>query len=239
MRPQLLLLPGLLCDRAVWQPQIDALSDRADCTVVDYGLCNSLQAMAEHALATAPAGPLAVAGHSMGGRVAFEMWRLAPERIARLALLDTSYHPLPAGEAGATEREGRMTLLATARRDGMAAMARLWAVGMVHPSQRETPLFERIVEMLARKTPDHYAAQIEALLARPDVEPLLPGITCPTLLVCGRDDSWSPPARHEFMHSRIAGSRLVVIERCGHMSTMEQPLEVVQAFTEWLGDPAA
>jgi pimeloyl-ACP methyl ester carboxylesterase len=234
MRAQLLLLPGLLCDRAVWQPQIDALAQQADCHVIDYGLRDSLKAMAEHALASAPAGPLAVAGHSMGGRVAFEMWRLAPERIARLALLDTSCHPLPSGEAGQTEREGRMTLLAAARRDGMAAMARLWAMGMVHPSRRNTPLFERIVEMFARKTPDHYAAQIEALLNRPDAEPLLAGIRCPTLLLCGRDDAWSPPARHEHMHARIAGSRLVVVERCGHMSTMEQPEAVSAALRDWL-----
>jgi pimeloyl-ACP methyl ester carboxylesterase len=225
------LLPGLLCDREVWQAQIDALGP---CHVPDYGLLDSLRAMAEHVLATAPAGPLAVAGHSMGGRIAFEMLRLAPERIARLALLDTSYHPLAEGEAGEAERAGRLALLATARRDGMAAMAREWAVGMVHPSRHGTPLFEAIVAMLARKTPEHYAAQIEALLNRPDAEPLLPTIHCPTLLLCGRDDAWSPPARHEHMQQRIAGSRLVVIEQCGHISTMEQPETVSHALAEWM-----
>ncbi|HEY0821464.1 MAG TPA: alpha/beta hydrolase [Rhizobacter sp.] len=233
MRPTLLLLPGLLCDEAVWRPQIDGLE--AGGHVVDYGLRRSLADMAEHALAVAPPGPLAVAGHSMGGRVAFEMWRLAPARIARLALLDTSYHPLASGEAGASERAGRMALLATARRDGMHAMAREWARGMVHESRLGTPLFDEIVEMLARKTPEHYEAQIEALLQRPDADPLLPTITCPTLLLCGRDDAWSTPARHEHMHTRITGSRLVVVERCGHMSTMEQPEAVTQAFRDWLG----
>jgi pimeloyl-ACP methyl ester carboxylesterase len=226
------LLPGLLCDREVWQAQIDALGP---CHVPGYGSLDSLSAMAAHVLATAPPGPLAVAGHSMGGRIAFEMLRLAPERIARLALLDTSYHPLAEGEAGEAERAGRLALLATARRDGMAAMAREWAVGMVHPSRHGTPLFEAIVAMLARKTPEHYAAQIEALLNRPDAGPLLPTIRCPTLLLCGRDDAWSPPARHEHMQQRIKGSRLVVIEQCGHMSTMEQPEAVSQALREWLG----
>ena len=226
------LLPGLLCDRAVWQAQIDALGP---CHVADYGALDSLPAMAEQVLATAPSGPLAVAGHSMGGRVAFEMWRQAPERIERLALLDTSYHPLADGEAGETERAGRMSLLATARRDGMRAMAREWALGMVHPSRHDTPLFEAVLDMFERKTSDVFAAQINALLNRPDCTGLLAHIHCPTLLLCGRDDAWSPPARHEYMQRHITGSRLVVVETCGHMSTMEQPEAVNRALLEWLG----
>lgn len=230
------LLPGLLCDHAVWQAQIDAIGP---CHVADYGALDSLQAMAEHVLATAPAGPLAVAGHSMGGRVAFEMWRQAPARIERLALLDTSYHPLADGEAGNTERAGRLALLATARRDGMRAMAREWALGMVHPSRHDTPLFEAVLDMFERKTPDIFAAQINALLTRPDCTELLAHIHCPTLLLCGREDAWSPPSRHEFMQQRITGSRLVVVEQCGHMSTMEQPEAVNQALVAWLaGGPA-
>ncbi len=225
------LLPGLLCDREVWQAQIDAIGP---CHVADYGTLDSLQAMAEHVLATAPAGPLSVAGHSMGGRVAFEMLRQAPQRIERLALLDTSYHPLAEGEAGETERAGRMSLLATARRDGMRTMAREWALGMVHPSRHDTPLFEAVLDMFERKTPDIFAAQINALLTRPDCGDLLGHIPCPTLLLCGRDDAWSPPARHEFMQQRIAGSRLVIVETCGHMSTMEQPEAVSRALSEWL-----
>jgi pimeloyl-ACP methyl ester carboxylesterase len=228
------LLPGLLCDRAVWQPQIDALGP---CHVVDYGERESLLSMAEHALATAPEGPLAVAGHSMGGRVAFEMWRLAPERIERLALLDTSYHPLAEGEAGDAERAGRLALLATARRDGMRAMAREWALGMVHPSRHDTPLFEAVLDMFERKTPDIFAAQIKALLDRPDCTELLAQIHCPTLLLCGRDDAWSPPSRHEHMQRQITGSRLVIVEQCGHMSTMEQPEAVNRALAGWLAGP--
>lgn len=231
MPAQRVLLPGLLCDRAVWQAQIDAIGP---CHVPDYGTLDSLRGMAEHVLATAPAGPLAVAGHSMGGRVAFEMLRLAPERIERLALLDTSYHPLAQGEPGDTEKAGRMALLATARRDGMRAMAREWAPGMVHPSRHDTPLFEAVLDMLARKTPEVFAAQINALLNRPDCTELLAHIRCPTLLLCGREDAWSPPARHEHMQRQIAGARLVVVEQCGHMSTMEQPEAVSRAFIEWL-----
>jgi len=232
MAASLVLLPGLLCDRAVWRSQTDALGPAY---VANYGALDSLAAMAAHALATAPAGPLAVAGHSMGGRVAFEMLRQAPERIERLALLDTSYHPLADGEAGETERAGRLALLAKARSDGMRAMARDWALGMVHPSRHDRPVFEAVLDMFERHTPDIFAAQINALLNRPDCSELLDTIRCPTLLLCGREDAWSPPSRHEHMRHAIASSHLVIVEQCGHMSTMEQPDAVSRALADWLG----
>jgi len=238
-RPTLLLLPGLMCDRAVWSAQVAALSASHDCVVPDYGTLDSLGAMADAALRAAPPGPLAVAGHSMGGRIAFEMWQRAPGRIERLALLDTSYHPLPAGEEGQRERAGRLALLDIARTQGLRAMAREWARGMVHPSRLGTPLFDTILEMFERRSVAAFAAQIEALLARRDATALLSTIDVPTLLLCGRDDGWSPPERHAFMHARIAGSTLAVIERCGHMSPMEEPAAVTAALREWLARPAA
>lgn len=235
-RPTLLLLPGLMCDRAVWAPQIEVLAPHVECIVPHYGELDSLGAMAAHVLRMAPAGPLAVAGHSMGGRIALEMFAQAPQRIARLALLDTSYHPLPPGEEGERERAGRMALLAIARSRGMRAMAAEWARGMVHPSRLGTPLFEAVLDMFERSTPDAFAAQIEALLARRDATSLLARIRVPTLLLCGREDGWSPPARHAFMHAHIGGSQLEVIECCGHMSTMEQPQAVNEALSTWLED---
>jgi pimeloyl-ACP methyl ester carboxylesterase len=190
--------------------------------------------MATQVLRDAPAGPLAVAGHSMGGRIAFEMWAQAPRRIERLALLDTSYHPLPGGAEGERERSGRYALLDMARRHGLRTMAREWAQGMVHPSRLGAPLFEAVLDMFERATVEGFAAQIEALLARRDATGLLATIDVPTLVLCGREDGWSPPSRHEFMHQRIAGSRLVVLEQCGHMSTMEQPAAATAALAGWL-----
>lgn len=228
----LLLLPGLLCDAAVWAPQAAALG--RPCTVVDYGAARSLAAMAEAALAAAPAGPLAVAGHSMGGRVAFELLRRAPERIERLALLDTGCHALPAGEAGESERAGRLALLDLARRHGMRTMARQWALGMVHASRVDTPVFEAVLDMLARRTPAIFEAQIGALLARPDATRLLPTVAVPTLLLTGAQDAWSPPSQHRAMSEAIPGSRLVVVPDCGHMSTMEAPDPVNAALADWL-----
>jgi pimeloyl-ACP methyl ester carboxylesterase len=232
--PHLVLLPGLLCDAAVWQPQVAALRGQAHCHVADHGTRDSLRAMAEHVLATAPVPRFALAGHSMGGRVAFEVMRLAPERVTRLALLDTASHPLPDGEAGAAEKAGRMALLDLARQEGMRVMGRRWGVPMVHPDHVDTPMFEAMLDMIGRCTPEVFEAQIHALLGRPDAAPLLATIDCPTLLLCGREDRWSPPSRHEFMRDAIPGSTLVVVEHCGHMCTMEQPEAVSQAMADWL-----
>ncbi|MGD9831583.1 MAG: alpha/beta fold hydrolase [Piscinibacter sp.] len=237
-RPTLVLLPGLMCDRAVWAAQVEALSATHECIVPHYGTLDSLAEMAAQVLREAPPGPLAVAGHSMGGRIAFEMWALAPQRIERLALLDTSYHPLPEGEDGERERAGRYALLEIARTQGLRPMAREWARGMVHADHLGTPLFEAVLDMFERSSVAAFAAQIEALLTRRDATALLATISVPTLVLCGQDDAWSPPSRHEFMHEHIAGSTLAVIERCGHMSTMESPEAVTAALREWLARPS-
>ncbi|MET0211269.1 MAG: alpha/beta hydrolase [Burkholderiaceae bacterium] len=227
------LLPGLLCDEAVWAEQVTALSS-ARCVVPSYGECGSLEAMARGVLAGVDADRFALAGHSMGGRVALEMLRQAPGRIERLALLDTGIEPLPAGAPGEQERERRFALLGLARERGMRSMGAAWARGMVHPSRLDAPLFERILDMIERRTPAVFEAQIQALLARPDARAVLQAARCPTLVACGRQDAWSPLERHEQMHALCAGSRLVVFEDCGHMSTMEQPAAVSRALLAWL-----
>lgn len=232
--PLVLLLPGLLCDETVWVEQRAALPGHR-CVVPDYGPLDSITAMAEQVLAEAPGERFSLAGHSMGGRVALEVMRLAPQRVLRLALLDTGLDAIAAGAAGASERAGRLALLEKARTEGMGAMGRQWARGMVHPAVLDTPLFERIIAMIERKTPDIFAAQIRALLGRPDARAVLPGVRCGTLLLCGRQDAWSPLARHEQMLALRPASRLVVVEDCGHMSTMEQPEAVARALRAWLG----
>ncbi|MBG6080702.1 pimeloyl-ACP methyl ester carboxylesterase [Rubrivivax gelatinosus] len=232
MKTSLLLLPGLLCDAELWQPQIAALP--AACSVAEYGDARSIAAMAEAALAAAPPGPLAVAGHSMGGRVALEICRRAPERVQRLALLNTGCLPLPEGEAGAAERAGRLRFLELARRDGMRAMALDWVQGTVHESRRPGPVVDTVVEMFARRTPAVFEAQIEALLTRPDYSPLLPQLRCTTLLLTGSDDRLTPPETHAEMRKRIPGASHVVIGRCGHMAPLESPAAVNAALGAWL-----
>ncbi|HSV47290.1 MAG TPA: alpha/beta hydrolase [Ramlibacter sp.] len=237
-KPVLMLLPGLLCDAAVWAGQQEALSG-ANCLVPDYGELSSITEMARLVLRQAPQQNFWLAGHSMGGRVALEVVRLAPERVSRLALLDTGLDPIAPGEAGATEREGRERWLQLARQEGMRAMGRGWARGMVHPDHVDTPVFEAILDMVERKTPEIYAAQIEALLNRPDARQVFAAVQCPVLLLCGRQDAWSPLARHEQMKALRPGSELVVIEDSGHMAPMEQPRSVGAALAEWLALPSA
>ncbi len=234
MQATLMLLPGLNCDAAVWAPQVAALQGQAHCIIPAWGLKDSLTAMARQVLEAAPTERFSVAGHSMGGRVALEVMRLAPQRVERLALLSTGTNPLAAGEAGEKEKAGRMALLKIAREQGMRTMAQEWAKGMVHPERIGGPIFEQVLDMFDRGSAAQYAAQIQALLNRPDAASQLPGIQCPTLVLTGREDSWSGPAQHEAMAAAIPGARLVIVEHSGHMCTMEQPAAVNAALAEWL-----
>jgi len=230
----LLLLPGLLCDRASWAGVLPHVAGLADCTVADYAGESSLVAMAERVLSAAPP-TFALAGHSMGARVALEVLRRAPRRVERLALLDTGCRPRAAGAAGEDERARRYALLATARAQGMRAMARDWVQPMVDPARRgDSALIEAIVAMFARRTPDEFAGQIEALLARPDASDVLRDLRCPLLALCGREDGWAPPAQSEEIAALVPGSRLVVVERCGHMAPMERPEAVGAELAAWL-----
>jgi len=175
----------------------------------------------------------------MGGRVALEIVRRAPRRVERLALLDTGWRPLPAGAAGEEERAGRYALLALARRDGLRAMGRTWVRRMVHPERLEdATLIDAILDMIERQTCDRFEAQIEALLARPDAGPVLRSIDCPTLVLCGRQDGWSPVAQHEEIAAMIPGAALEVIDDCGHMAPMEAPARVAESILAWLRAPS-
>jgi pimeloyl-ACP methyl ester carboxylesterase len=235
--PPLVLVPGLLCDDAVWEPQRTSLGGhQAEVIVARHGSADTLGRMAEQVLDLAPPR-FALAGHSMGGRVALEVYARAPERVLRLALLDTGFEGLAAGPAGERERAGRLGLLRIARSAGMRAMGANWTAGMVHPARLgDAPLMEAILGMIARSTPDIFAAQINALLGRPDRTALLGEIRVPTLVLCGHDDAWSPLARHRTLASHIAGSVLVDIPDCGHMSTMERPEQINAALLAWLTD---
>lgn len=231
--PHLLLLPGLACDAGVWQDQVQTLSKITTVSVVDYGLSDSIAKMAEVALDRAPER-FAIAGHSMGGRVAFEIVRRARARVVGLALLDTAYRPFAGGEAGEREIAKRSELLNLARDKGMRAMAEFWIPHIIHPDRvADKTLTAAIVDMLGRKTPEIFAAQIKALLGRPDAAPVLATIKCPTLVLCGREDAWSPLGAHEEIVAAIPNSSLAVIEHCGHMAPMERPAEVTAALGKW------
>lgn len=230
MADTLYLLPGLLCDARVWRHQQDHLSERFDVRIPDFRLFDSLDTMAQSVLDEAPER-FFLAGHSMGGRAAMQVLDKAPERVISLALLDTGIHPASAGEP-----EKRQVLLDLAENEGMAAVARQWAPPMVHPDrQRDSSLMDDIFEMVETYTIENFSNQVRALLTRPDAAPILAKTPPGALVLCGREDSWSPPAQHEDIARAIPGHPPVtVIEHSGHMSTMEQPEAVTKAMWAWL-----
>jgi pimeloyl-ACP methyl ester carboxylesterase len=230
----LVLIPGLVCDEAVWKAQIAAFSPTRHVIVADHKNLDSLTDMARNVLARAPR-QFALVGHSMGGRVALEILRIAPDRVRQLALLDTGFAPRATGEAGEQEAAKRYALLDIAKTQGMRAMGIEWARGMVHPDRlSDAVLMSEIHDMISRKTVEQFAAQIRALLARPDAADVLAAIRCPTLVLSGRQDSWSPWEQHVEIARRVRNCELVAIERCGHMSTMEQPEQVTAALRTFL-----
>jgi pimeloyl-ACP methyl ester carboxylesterase len=212
-----------------------ALKSVTNIQVADHGELDSLSAMAEAILAKAPAR-FAVVGHSMGGRVALEVVRRAASRVTGLALMDTGYAPIPAGVAGEKEAAGRHELLDVARQSGMRAVGERWLrIPMIHPARlQERKLVQAILQMFERRTPEQFAAQVRALLRRPDATQLLPMISCPALVLCGQDDAWAPLSTHRVMAQLIPHSTLVSIPECGHMCTMERPDEVSAALGTWL-----
>ncbi len=225
----LYLLPGLICSDYVWHSQVEAFAGHQVFAVPGYGDADSIPAMARQVLESAPPR-LAVAGHSMGARVALEMWRLAPQRIERIALLDTGVHAVRPGEF-----EKRMALLDTGRRRGMAALVADWLPPMVHPRRRQDAHFMRpLFEMALSAGLDGFERQVLALLSRPDASLLLPDIDVPALVAVGREDEWSPVAQHETIARAIRGAELVVFDDAGHMSPLEVPAQVSQALFEWL-----
>lgn len=228
-RLPLLLLPGLTCDERLWQHQAAALG--ADRDITSFALLpqDSMVELARSALARMPGGRFALAGLSMGGYLALEIVRQAPERVAGLALLDTNAHA-DAREA----RDRRRELMARAQGDYAGAVAQLLP-RLLYPSHLDdTALVSLIADMAACVGLEGFISQQTAIMGRADSRPLLRDIACPTLVLCGRQDELTPLALHEEMHAGIGGSQLVVLEDCGHMSTLERPAEVTAALAAWL-----
>ena len=172
----------------------------------------------------------------MGGRVALEVMRLAPQRLRRLALLGTGYRAKESGEAGAGELRKRQVLLDIARTQGVRAMAAEWVKPMVAPSRLSDPIFvEQIIAMICRKSEDIFKRQIKALIERPDASDVLSQVQIPTLVMAGAFDNWATPAQHQEIANHIpAKPEVAVIAPSGHMVMMEEPQLVAQQLNQWL-----
>jgi pimeloyl-ACP methyl ester carboxylesterase len=228
-RAPLVLLPGLLCDEALWAPQVAALSDIAEPRVADLTRDADIGAMAERVLAEAPPR-FALAGLSMGGYVSFEVMRRAPARVTHLALLDTSARPDTPERA-----QVRRDFIALARGGGFRGLTPRLLPQWVHASRMSDPGFvEAVTSMTLRVGRDAFIRQQAAILGRPDSRPGLSRIRVPTLVLCGRQDQATPVEVAREIAADIEGARLVVVEECGHLATLERPAEVSAAMRAWL-----
>lgn len=228
-KPTLVLLPGLLNDARLWDHQKAALADMAEVMVLDTSVADSVGALADHVLQAAPER-FCLAGLSMGGYTSMEIMRRAPGRVERLALVSTTARPdIP------EQTQRRLDAIALARAGGFDKIMPMMLPNLVHPDH----LGEHPVAVLSRDMArvigiEGFVRQQTAIIGRPDSRLSLPAVTCPTLVVCGRQDTLTPPDRAEEMAGLIPGARLVMIEECGHLSAIEQPQAVSAVLSYWL-----
>jgi pimeloyl-ACP methyl ester carboxylesterase len=231
LRP-LLLLPGLLCDERLWRDCLPALTGIADPRIADLTRDDSVAEMASRALDLVEGEErFALAGLSMGGYVALEVWRQARGRITHLALLDTSARP-----DTEEQKRRRRALMALSKSGRFKGVTPRLLPSLIHASRLQTPLAEEVMEMAARVGHDGFLKQQLAIMGRPDSRPDLPEIDVPTLVACGEEDVLTPPGLHDEMASLIPGARRLGFAGAGHLPTMEVPEVAGAALREWLSN---
>jgi pimeloyl-ACP methyl ester carboxylesterase len=226
----LALVPGLLCSARLYAPQIAALWPFGPVTVADHRRDDDIAAVAARILSEAPPH-FALAGLSIGGYVAFAMLRLAPERIAKLALLDTSARPDTPEQTAA--RHAFITMVEGGELDEVVDTL---APCFVHSNRLDDAPLMRIVRDIwpADTGPEAFVRQERAIISRPDLRPLLASINCPTLVLTGDGDELTPPELAKEIAGGITAARLVIAPDCGHLSTIERPDAVDAAPAAWL-----
>lgn len=228
----LILLPGLLNDAALWRHQMETLGDVAEMVVPELTHDDQLGPMAQRVLASAPES-FVLAGLSMGGYLALEIMRQAPDRVRRLALVDTS--PLPDTPEQTERRRGFIDLT---RRGNFQGVTKRLLPMLVHPDRTgDTALLGTLKEMAGRVGREGFVRQQQAIMTRPDSRHDLGLIHCPTLILCGRQDTLTPLEVHIDMAAAIPNGVLVVVEDSGHMTPLEQPHAVSALFRYWLAAP--
>lgn len=224
-----LFLPGLLNDASLFQQQIDVLSAVASTDVADLTQAETIADAARSVLDHAPKEPFVLVGLSLGGYVAFEIMRQAPERVAALALLDTSARP-ESPEA----RAARTALMTLAETDLEAVFEQLMP-RLSHPDRMNQPAVRGVVHsMMSSLGKGIFLRQQRMIMTRPDSRPSLADIRCPTLVICGREDLITPLPIAAEIAAGIQDSRLCIVENCGHLSPLDQPDEVARLLLEWI-----
>lgn len=224
----LLMIPGMMCDARLFTPQIDAFShDRA--IIVAPIIGDTITKIAARILDQAPAR-FALAGLSMGGIIAMEMWAQAPDRISRIALLDTN--PKAEHPKVAAYREPQITAILAG--DLRRVMREEMKPNYLADGPTQGAILDLCMSMAEALGPDTFARQSRALQTRSDQQETLRGITVPALVLCGADDTLCPVHRHELMASLIPDATLTIIPNAGHLPTLEQPELTNKALQQWL-----
>jgi len=225
----ILLVPGLVSSPRIYAPVVPALWQFGPVTVANHIRDAHMALIARRILAEAPPR-FALAGHSMGGYIAFEIMRQAPERVAKLALLNTQAR---SDTPEATAR--RRTMMARARGGEYRAMLDELFPGFVHPSRREDATLRQLVYDMGEDVgAEAFVRQQEAIISRPDSRPVLATIKCPTLVLSGDEDNTIPNALSVEMGDNIHNAKLVILPNCGHLPQVEQPEATAKALVEWL-----
>lgn len=226
------LLPGLLCDDALWRAQSAGLAPRCRVQVARIDKGETIAEIAGHILAAAPPR-FALAGLSLGGYIAFEILRQAPARVRRLALLDTSARP-----DDAEKQRRRRGLIELAQKGRFKGVTPRLIPSLIGPAAQDDPaIVGTILEMAGRLGRDGFIRQQNAILSRPDSRPDLPAISCPTLVAVGALDQLTPPDLSAEMAAAIAGAVLHVFKDCGHLPPLERPDETTAVLGDWLDRP--
>jgi pimeloyl-ACP methyl ester carboxylesterase len=229
IKESIVFLSGLLCNETVWEDVSKELQDDYEVIKISFQGCNSIEDMAKKVLDTAPESFILI-GHSMGGRVALEVFNQASNRVKALGLFNTGVHAKSESEV-----PGRQKLLDLAKNEGIASVAKQWLPPMMaNDSLKNSVLMEKLYKMINSYSVEDFSKQIQALLNRPNAQILLPIINVPTLLLSATQDKWSPISQHEAMQYFIKNSTLSIIENASHMAPVEQPIAVADVIRNWL-----
>jgi pimeloyl-ACP methyl ester carboxylesterase len=225
----IVLVPGLLTSPRLYAGQLPVLWQHGLVTIAGNTRDDTIAAIASRILADAPPR-FALAGLSMGGYICFELARQAPDRVARLALLDTTARP---DTPELTRR--RQAQIALARSGRFAEVADQQFPLLIHPARHGDPAVRKLVRLMADETgAEAFIRQQQAIIGRADSRPRLGAIGCPTLVLVGDSDQLTPPELSVEIVDAIPGARLVVVAGSGHLTPLDQPEEVTKALVEWL-----
>lgn len=226
---EMVFVPGLICNRAIWNPVIDELGS-SDVHVFDnFNRMDQLEDMAAHIVANAP-NEFVLFGHSMGARIAYEVCNLAKGRVSGLAIFNTGVHGVKPGE-----HAKRYDLLELGRKDGMNALVDKWLPPMLAPNNRtNAALMKPLVDMCLEEGLEKFYCQIAALLNRKDRSNILSELDCPVLVGVGREDEWSTVEQHQEIVNLFKNPTFSIYEDCGHMAPFEEPIQVADSIKTWL-----